>query len=118
MRSCDNLLVMNDDGIYLCRCVAPDSSLANWSEYQEGEGPHVDRRSATLGETGCLEYQAYVDRKNTGTFFIFEKWQDQAALDADFVSPHMAEFGVALGALGIRAMDVKKYGVSSEGSVP
>ena len=75
-------------------------------------------RSATLGEAGCLEYQAYVDRNDPGTFFMFEKWQDQAALDAHFVSPHMAEFGAALGGLGIRAMDVRKCGISSEGSVP
>jgi quinol monooxygenase YgiN len=39
-------------------------------------------------------------------------------LDAHFASPHMCEFGAALGGLGIRAMDVKKYGVSSEGPVP
>jgi quinol monooxygenase YgiN len=75
-------------------------------------------RAATLKEAGCLEYQAYVDRHDPGTLFMFERWNDQAALDAHFVSPHMAEFGAALGGLGVRGMDVKKYAVSSEGSVP
>jgi quinol monooxygenase YgiN len=75
-------------------------------------------RAATLGEEGCIEYQVYVDRNDPGTLFMFEKWTDQAALDAHFASPHMGEFGAALGGLGIRAMDVKKYGVSSAGPVP
>jgi len=75
-------------------------------------------RVATLKEAGCIEYQAYIDRADPGTFFMFEKWKDQAALDAHFTSPHMAQFGAALGGLGIRGMDVKKYVVSSEGSVP
>lgn len=75
-------------------------------------------RAATLKEEGCIEYQAYVDRADPGTLFMFEKWKDQAALDAHFTSPHMAEFGAALGGLGIRGMDVKKYVVSSEGPVP
>lgn len=75
-------------------------------------------RAATLKEEGCIEYQAYADRSDAGTLFMFEKWKDQAALDAHFTSPHMAEFGAALGGLGIRGMDVKKYVVSSEGSVP
>jgi len=75
-------------------------------------------RAATLKEEGCLAYQAYADRSDAGTLFMFEKWKDQAALDAHFTSPHMAEFGAALGGLGVRGMDVKKYVVSSEGSVP
>ncbi len=75
-------------------------------------------RIATLAEPGCIEYQAYSGRDDAGTVFMFEKWQDQAALDAHFASPHMAEFGAALGSAGVTAMDVKKYEVSSEGSVP
>ena len=84
----------------------------------EGEEAFNKMRAATLKEPGCLEYQAYADRDDAGTLFMFEKWKDQAALDAHFVSPHMAEFGAALGGLGIRGMDVKKYVVNSEGSVP
>ncbi len=75
-------------------------------------------RAATLKEPGCIAYQAYSDRDDAGTVFMFEKWDDQAALDAHFASPHMAEFGAALGGLGVTGMDVKKYEVSSEGTVP
>jgi quinol monooxygenase YgiN len=75
-------------------------------------------RVATLAEAGCVAYQAYVDRADPGTLFLFEQWRDQAALDAHFASAHMAEFGTALAGLGVRAMDVKKYAVGSEGPVP
>jgi quinol monooxygenase YgiN len=84
----------------------------------EADAAFEKMRKATLEEPGCIEYQAYSGRVDPGTVFMFEKWQDQAALDAHFASPHMAEFGAALGGLGVSAMDVKKYEVSSEGSVP
>ena len=75
-------------------------------------------RAATLQEPGCLAYQAYHDRKDPGTVFLFERWRSQADLDAHFATPHMAEFGAAIAVLGVTSMDVKKYVVSSEGSVP
>ena len=50
--------------------------------------------------------------------FIFEKWQSQEALDAHFATPHMAAFGAALAGLGVTGMDVKKYIVTGEGTVP
>ncbi len=75
-------------------------------------------REATLREPGCIEYQAYADRSNPGIVFMFEKWKDQAALDAHFASPHMAEFGAALGGLGVTGMDVKKYAIASESTIP
>jgi len=75
-------------------------------------------RAASLAEEGCLSYQAYLDRAAPGTFFIFEKWRGQEDLTAHFQTPHMAEFGAALGAAGVLSMEVKKYEVSSEGDVP
>jgi len=75
-------------------------------------------RAATLEEPGCVSYQAYLDRHDPGTVFIFEKWQSQEALDAHFATPHMAAFGAALAGLGVTGMDVKKYIVTGEGTVP
>jgi len=75
-------------------------------------------RAATLAEPGCISYQAYLDRADAGTVFIFEKWHSQADLDAHFATAHMAEFGAALGSCGVTGMDVKKYVVSGEGAVP
>lgn len=84
----------------------------------EAEKAFDNMREATLAEPGCLFYQAYLDRKDPGTVLIFERWESQEALNAHFATPHMAEFGAALGNLGVSAMDVKKYEVSSEGPVP
>ncbi|MBM4266132.1 MAG: antibiotic biosynthesis monooxygenase [Deltaproteobacteria bacterium] len=75
-------------------------------------------RVATLEEPGCLAYQAWADRKDPGTVFLFEKWKSQEALTTHFQTPHMAAFGAALGSCGITGMDVKKYEISAEGSVP
>jgi quinol monooxygenase YgiN len=71
-------------------------------------------REATLREAGCIEYQAYADRKERGTVLIFEKWQDDAALQAHFATPHMADFGRAVAAAGVLGMDIRKYDVSAE----
>lgn len=75
-------------------------------------------RAATLQEEGCLAYEAYHDRKDPGTVFLFERWRSQADLDAHFAMPHMAEFGAAIASCGVTSMEVKKYVVSSEGPVP
>lgn len=90
----------------------------NAAKRAEADSAFAVMREATLKEPGCIEYQAYTDRGDPGVVFMFEKWKDQAALDAHFASPHMAEFGAALGGLGVTGMDVKKYEVASEGTVP
>ena len=90
----------------------------NPAKRAEADAAFAKMREATLKEPGCIAYQAYSDRGDDGIVFMFEKWEDQAALDAHFASPHMAEFGAALGGLGVTGMDVKKYDVASEGSVP
>jgi quinol monooxygenase YgiN len=74
-------------------------------------------REATLKETGCLEYQAYFDRKDAGVVLIFEKWQNEHALRAHFVTAHVAEFTAALTAAGATGSGVRKYEVSTEGPV-
>ena len=42
-------------------------------------------------EPGCLQYDAHVAPDDPGTFFIFERYADQAALDAHAASPHFQE---------------------------
>jgi quinol monooxygenase YgiN len=74
-------------------------------------------RAATLKEPGCIAYQAYADRADAGVIFMFEKWESPEALARHFQTPHMAEFGAAMGGFGVKGMDVKKYEVTSEGPV-
>jgi quinol monooxygenase YgiN len=71
-------------------------------------------RDATLKEPGCLEYQVYLDRKEPGMVLIFERWVDEAALQAHFATPHMAAFGAMLANAGVKGTNVKKYEVAGE----
>ena len=75
-------------------------------------------RAASVAEPGCIAYDAYAHRSDPGTVFIFEKWKSQEALTTHFQTPHMAAFGAAIAGCGVKSMDVKKYEVSAEGSVP
>lgn len=88
------------------------------SKRAELESAFDRMRAASLQEEGCVAYQAYADRSDPGTFFIFEKWRSQQDLTDHFQTPHMADFGAALGSAGVKRMDVKKYEVSAEGDVP
>ncbi len=74
-------------------------------------------RAATLEEPGCFEYQAYADRKDPGTFLIFEKWDGEEALRAHFTTPHMAEFGRAMAEAGVTSSNIRKFAVSGESPV-
>lgn len=55
-------------------------------------------------EPGCLEYDAHSDPDDESTFFIFERYADQAALDAHAASPRFQELvlGEALPRLASR----------------
>jgi quinol monooxygenase YgiN len=46
--------------------------------------------AATRKEAGCISYSFFGDLTESGLFRIFEEWESQQALDAHFVSPHMA----------------------------
>ena len=72
-------------------------------------------RAASLEEAGCAEYQCYFSRTDAGQAFFFEKWADEDALGAHMQSPHMAVFGKAFGAIGIKGVDIKKYSGATEG---
>jgi len=48
---------------------------------------------------------------------LFERWDDQAALDAHFVSEHMAEFQRAMAGITVTGTDIQKYTISEVGPV-
>ena len=72
-------------------------------------------QAETLKETGCHGYEIYNSRSDDGTVLIFEKWDNDEALGAHMVSPHMAAFGGVMGAIGITGVDIKKYSGATEG---
>jgi quinol monooxygenase YgiN len=53
--------------------------------------------STTLLEPGCLEYVTHVHVNNPRRVLFYERWQDQAALDAHNRSAHLAEFRAQVG---------------------
>ena len=72
---------------------------------------------ATRREAGCVAYVFSADLDDPGVFRLFEEWESQAALDAHFESPHMAAFRGKVAGLGVKALDVKRYEVSSVGPI-
>jgi quinol monooxygenase YgiN len=62
----------------------------------EGEADaveHILRQLQPLSraEPGCLQYDVHVESAVPGTFFIFERYADQAALEAHAASSHFKE---------------------------
>ncbi|GAB4557245.1 MAG: putative quinol monooxygenase [Haliangiales bacterium] len=68
---------------------------------------------ATRAEAGCISYTFSADFADPGGFYVFEEWESEEALAAHFKTPHMAEFVQALGALGVKRTEIKRYEVSS-----
>ena len=73
--------------------------------------------AATLLEEGCLRYNFSFDFADPNLVRISEEWESQEALGAHFKSPHMAEFGAAIGGLVAGAADGSKYQITSKGPV-
>lgn len=46
----------------------------------------------TRAEPGCRQYQAHRSPADPRRFFLYEQYDDQAALDAHRASPHFAQF--------------------------
>ena len=66
---------------------------------REGEEKAVAdilRRMAPLSraEPGCLQYEVNQDRDDPRSFVIFERYVDEAALEAHAASPHVQELVV------------------------
>jgi len=77
----------------------------------------VAMMAATRQEAGCISYTFSEDLEEPGSFRIFEEWESAEALGAHFEAPHMAAFGAAIGAVGVREMNVQRYEVASVGPV-
>ena len=57
--------------------------------------------AATLKEPGCIRYAFAQDLLDRTLIHISEAWQDQAALDAHFATPHMVDWRNALAEIGM-----------------
>lgn len=71
----------------------------------------------THREEGNISYTFSADLSDPGLYHLFEEWEDQAALDHHFGTPHMAKFQGAIAGLGVQEMTVQKYQVASVGPI-
>ena len=62
--------------------------------------------AASRTEPGCLMYVVHRHRDNPGTFFIYEQYKDDAALQAHKETVHFQEHAVK----GLKDIGVRKQG--------
>ena len=63
--------------------------------------------AASRQEPGCISYRIYEDTEADNDFVFVEEWEDDAALQKHFATPHIADFmGAVTGAL-VAPPDVK-----------
>ena len=84
-------------------------------KHDEAVAAMVKMQDASLAEAGCNKYQFGFTAQDPGLAIIFEEWVDQAALDAHFATPHMAEFQAALKDIVAGRGTLTRYEVSSSG---
>lgn len=68
--------------------------------------PHME---ATRAQKGCIDYVWSADLLVPGRIYVYERWEDEAALDAHFKGPHYLAMRDTIGAHGLRAADVLKH---------
>jgi quinol monooxygenase YgiN len=69
----------------------------------------------TRQEEGCLAYCFALDEAAAGTVLVYERWRDQASLDAHLATPEIAEF---LGRWGGKVeLAVRKFDATNERDV-
>ena len=71
--------------------------------------------AASEAEDGCMTYRITADLADPNAFSIFEVWQDEAALQHHFTTPHFQAFAKLLSTAMDGEGTFRKYRVSSEG---
>jgi quinol monooxygenase YgiN len=59
---------------------------------EEAVGLFARLTEATRAEPGCRMYQAHRSTSDPRRFFLYEQYDDQAALDAHRAAPHFAQY--------------------------
>jgi quinol monooxygenase YgiN len=81
--------------------------------FPEDKADEVERlfrelRAASLREEGCLGYDVCRgDADAAGTFVLYEKWRDEAALEAHYQHEHFVRLGVN----GVRPLALTRQAV-------
>ena len=72
-------------------------------------------RAATIVEPGCLGYRFGFATDDANVLMVAEQWENEDALVPHMSSPHMAEFGGAIGEIVGGPVDVTKFQIESSG---
>ena len=72
-------------------------------------------KKASLEEPGCQEYGFWFDMDDPDRLLVFERWDDQAALDFHFTTPHLADFARAIPSWVDGTPEINRLEVSSAG---
>ena len=78
----------------------------------------VKMQEATRKEAGCVSYGFSIDVGDASRIVIAERWKTMADLAAHMKTPHMAEFGKAIGTIKPTGMDIKAYDITGEVKLP
>ena len=73
--------------------------------------------TASRAEPGCLSYTLLQDPYDKTTFFFFEEWKNQKAIDEHFGTPHFKAFGAQLKDLIAGAPAITIYNTTGEKKV-
>jgi len=77
--------------------------------------PHMVRMmAASQAEDGCLDYNYAEDVTHPGLIRVFERWRDRAALEAHFLTPHLAAWRAAWPSFGVSDRRLFAYEVTDE----
>ena len=66
-------------------------------------------------EPGCQDYTFTVNPHVPGEIRLFEIWDDQAALDVHFDTPHMAAWMEQVATFGVTGRALTRFEVSGSG---
>ena len=68
-------------------------------------------------QTGCVRYDWNMDSSDIGRIYVYEEWEDEAALAAHFAGDSFKSMGEKLGEFGVLAMKARKFSIQQEGAV-
>jgi quinol monooxygenase YgiN len=69
--------------------------------------------AASRAEQGCVSYRVYEDTELEGDFVFVEEWEDDAALERHFATPHIAAFMQAIPTAIVAQPDVRFHTIAS-----
>jgi len=76
---------------------------------EEAVGIALSMVEATRKEEGCLAYTFYSPLDDPHTFFVYEEWISEEALNAHLQSAHMKVYQKRMPAVVVGSVEVKRY---------